>query len=103
MKADTAIEKVRRLHVRLDPERAERQERRALVPADFDALRDAGFLLVGVPVDQGGLWESVPRSARLVCEMLRALGRGDSSVALVSAMHPSVLGFWLSTPEAPEP
>ena len=30
-------------------------------------------------------------------------GRGDASVALVSAMHPAVLSFWLATPRVPEP
>jgi hypothetical protein len=39
----------------------ERQRRRALVQADFDQLREAGFLLVAVPVDQAGIWESVER------------------------------------------
>jgi alkylation response protein AidB-like acyl-CoA dehydrogenase len=32
--------------------------------------------------------------------MLRCLARGDSSVALVSAMHPAVLAFWLASPNA---
>ena len=84
-------------------QRRERQARRALDPADFARLADAGFLLSGVPAEQGGLWASTSRSTRLVCELLRTLARGDSSVALVCAMHPSVLGFWLATPAAPEP
>jgi alkylation response protein AidB-like acyl-CoA dehydrogenase len=83
--------------------RPERQLRRELDPADFAALADAGFLLTGVPAEQGGLWESVPTSTRPVAEILRALGRGDSSVALVSSMHPAVLSFWLATPSAPDP
>ena len=36
-------------------------------------------------------------------EILRALAAGDSSVALVSAMHPAVLSFWLATSVAPAP
>jgi alkylation response protein AidB-like acyl-CoA dehydrogenase len=84
-------------------QRRERQVRRALDPADFARLADAGFLLSGVPAEQGGLWESGMGSTRLVCELLRTLARGDSSVALVCAMHPVVLGFWLVTPAAPEP
>ena len=35
--------------------------------------------------------------------MLRVLAHGDASVALVCAMHPSVLNFWMATPEAPAP
>jgi alkylation response protein AidB-like acyl-CoA dehydrogenase len=84
-------------------ERADRQQRRALDPADFAALSQAGFLLSGVPVDQGGIWESPGRSARPICELLRALAHGDASVALVASMHPSVLSFWLPNPVAPEP
>lgn len=84
-------------------QRRERQQRRGLDPQDFAALRHAGFLLTGVPVERGGLWVDAPRSTRPVAEMLRALARGDSSVALVSAMHPAVLSFWLATPSVPEP
>jgi alkylation response protein AidB-like acyl-CoA dehydrogenase len=79
-------------------EREARQQRRALDPCDFEALRDAGFLRTAVPADQGGMFESVARSARPICELLRVLARGDSSVALVSSMHPAVLAHWLSTP-----
>ena len=71
------------------------------MPADFDALKDAGFLLTGVPVGEGGIWEDLRRSARPICEMLRILAHGDASVALVSSMHPSVLSFWLASPAAP--
>ncbi len=83
--------------------RSERQQRRALVAEDFDRLRDAGFLLTGVPTEQGGLWESIGRSTRAICDVLRVLATGDSSVALVSAMHPAVLSFWLASPSAPDP
>jgi alkylation response protein AidB-like acyl-CoA dehydrogenase len=83
--------------------RRERQQRRELVAADFARLRDAGFLLTGVPVDNGGIWESVGASARPICEMLRVIAQGDSSVALVCAMHPAVLNFWMATKEAPAP
>ena len=83
--------------------RHERQLRRILDPQDFSALRDAGFLLTGVPVEQGGLWVDLARSTRPIAAILRALARGDSSVALVSAMHPAVLGFWLATPDVPAP
>jgi alkylation response protein AidB-like acyl-CoA dehydrogenase len=35
--------------------------------------------------------------------MLRVLAHGDSSIALVCAMHPAVLNFWMATAEALEP
>lgn len=84
-------------------DRRDRQLRRNLDPADFALLADAGFLLTGVPVEAGGLWTDIARSTRPTCELLRVLARADSSVALVAAMHPAVLSFWLSQPEAPEP
>ncbi|HEX6311476.1 MAG TPA: acyl-CoA dehydrogenase family protein [Acidimicrobiia bacterium] len=84
-------------------DRSARQQRRHLERADFDELARAGFLLTGVPREQGGLWSSPAESTRDVCEILRALARGDASVALVSSMHPAVLSFWLTTPEVPEP
>lgn len=80
-------------------QRAERQARRHLEPADFDALREAGFLHLAVPEGQGGCWRSVPESTRAVAEVLRTMARADSSVALVSSMHPAVLGFWLARPD----
>jgi alkylation response protein AidB-like acyl-CoA dehydrogenase len=83
--------------------RRERQQRRTLDPEDFRRLKDAGYLLAGVPVDQGGLWTDLRQSTRPVAEILRTLARGDASVALVSAMHPAVLSFWLATPDAPPP
>ena len=81
-------------------ERAERQARRHLERADFDALREAGFLALVVPSSAGGTWVDAATSGRVVCECLRVLAGADPSVALVSAMHPSVVGFWLSTPDA---
>ncbi len=84
-------------------ERKTRQLRRELVKNDFEQLHQAGFLLTGIPVKQGGLWESPASSTRAICEILRELAHGDSSVALVAAMHPSVLIFWLTTNEVPAP
>ncbi|MHB8574753.1 MAG: hypothetical protein ACYDCQ_05415 [Dehalococcoidia bacterium] len=86
-------------------QRAERQRRRALDLADFAQLRDAGFLLTGVPTAAGGLWEGTVRSTRPLAELLRTLAHGDASVALVASMHPAVLYStdWLARPEAPEP
>lgn len=81
--------------------RRERQRRRELDPADFRRLRETGFPLLGVPRERGGLWAGAPRTARLAADLLRTLARGDSSVALVAAMHPAVLAFWLTTPRVP--
>lgn len=74
-----------------------------MAAADFERLRDAGFLLTGAPVAYGGIWQSIGASARPICEMLRLLAHGDASVALVCAMHPAVLIFWMATAEAPPP
>ena len=83
-------------------DRADRQLRRHLDPLDFKRLADAGFLLSGVPADMGGLWLDIAHSTRTVSELLRILARGDASVALVCAMHPAVLSFWLTQTEAPD-
>lgn len=82
--------------------RPERQARRHLDPADFARLRDAGFLRTVVPEEMGGLWRSVPESTGPLCSLLRSLGAADPSVALVSAMHPAVVGFWLA-PQSTSP
>jgi alkylation response protein AidB-like acyl-CoA dehydrogenase len=93
MDATTVHQNIRAITTAFAAERRDRQQRRNLVASDFDRLREAGFLLTGVPVTHGGIWESVPSSARPICEMLRVLAHGDSSVALVCAMHPAVLNF----------
>lgn len=78
--------------------RVERQSRRHLERVDFDRLREAGLLMVGVPKSEGGLWESVQQTVRPLSQVLRTLAGGDSSVALVSSMHPAVLSYWLTAP-----
>lgn len=80
-------------------ERAERQRRRHLDRADFDALRDAGLLRMIVPESAGGTWRDLATSLRPLCGTYRRLAAADPSVALVSAMHPSVLAFWVVTPD----
>lgn len=84
-------------------QRSDRQARRHLERSDFDALRDAGFLLTVVPEELGGLWRDPASSSRLVLDVLRALAAGDPAVALVSAMHPSVVAFWLLNPDPSQP
>jgi alkylation response protein AidB-like acyl-CoA dehydrogenase len=103
MDANTVHENISALSAHFATERRERQQRRELVAADFARLREAGFHLMGVPAEHGGVWESVSRSTRPICEMLRTLAHGDSSVALVCAMHPAVLNFWMATAQAPPP
>lgn len=84
-------------------QRTERQARRHLERVDFDSLREAGFLRAVVPEDAGGLWSDARSSARTVCELLRLLASADPAVALVSAMHPAVVGFWLFNPDPSQP
>jgi alkylation response protein AidB-like acyl-CoA dehydrogenase len=84
-------------------QRGERQARRSLDQADFDALRDVGLLRAAVPEDMGGLWQDAASSARMICEVLRVLAGGDPAVALVSAMHPAVIGYWLVNPDPTQP
>lgn len=95
----TVTDQVRAAASEFAEDRASRQLRRELVTADFDRLRAAGLHLTGVLADQGGLWESVAQSTRPIAELLRILASGDSSVALVASMHPTVLSFWLATPQ----
>jgi alkylation response protein AidB-like acyl-CoA dehydrogenase len=94
---------VRDLAAALENERGARQCRREIAVQDFETLKDAGFPLCAVPTAHGGYWEDSARSTRAVCELLRTLAHGDSSLALVCAMHPAVLSFWLASPEAPAP
>lgn len=100
MEAAAIRERLVPLSRRFAAERAERQARTHLERADFRALAETGFLSVGVPVSLGGSFEDVSRSTRPICEMLRTIACGDASVALVAAMHPSVLIFWAAVEEA---
>lgn len=100
MDAQTVQANVREISERFAAQRAERQQLRSLDVRDFDQLREAGLLLTGLPAAEGGLWQSAPHSTRAICEILRTLAQGDSSVALVSSMHPAVLVFWLASPKA---
>ncbi|NKC16713.1 MAG: hypothetical protein GKR94_32330 [Gammaproteobacteria bacterium] len=81
----------------------ERLYRRTLVPEDFSVLADAGLLRLGLPVERGGCWLGAAASVRMYARVFRALAAGDPSIALVTAMHPAVLSFWLESHEvAPE-
>src|SRR5439155_13904958 len=83
VEAADVLDNVRQIADRFAADRRTRQLRTDLVGSEFDELADAGLSLSGVPVDQGGLWESMPASTRAICELLRTLAGGDSSVALV--------------------
>src|SRR5262245_23283928 len=84
-------------------ERSERLSRRHLERADFGLLRHAGLLRLPVPRDAGGWWDGPAASMRRLCEVHRRLAAADPSVALVACMHPSVLGFWLASPDPGQP
>lgn len=101
MDASEVLSKVAEVAAGFARDRPARQRRRGLERPDFDALADAGFLLTGVPIAQGGLWRDVASSTRPISEILRVLGRADPSVALVCSMHPAVLSYWLSQPAPP--
>ncbi|HYF45974.1 MAG TPA: acyl-CoA dehydrogenase family protein, partial [Acidimicrobiales bacterium] len=83
-------------------QRSDRQGRRHHDPADFATLRSCGFPLLAVPEAQGGTWVDPVTSVRPIAGALRALAAGDPSVALVSAMHPAVLTYWLCPPDEDE-
>jgi alkylation response protein AidB-like acyl-CoA dehydrogenase len=105
METESLVRGIQQLAEDFARDRHARQRQRVLDPRDFDRLREVGFLLTGVPVAEGGLWEDERRSTRPIVELLRVLAQGDASTALVAAMHPSVLfaAGWLAVPEATSP
>jgi hypothetical protein len=94
---------IRDITSRWRADRQERQARRYLDRADFDLLRDTGILTLVAPVSKGGQWESTESSVRPLCALYRELASADPSVALVSSMHPAVIGFWLVSPDSSQP
>ena len=102
-RVEEVMQNIEELSASFAKQRAERQLRRELHKADFDALMDAGFHLTGVPPDMGGINGGVAEFTRPLCDMLRILAKGDPSVALVASMHPAVIGGWLEVTEAPAP
>jgi alkylation response protein AidB-like acyl-CoA dehydrogenase len=91
---DSISEGVRQVVESWRPQRGERLQRTSLDPADFGQLADAGFTRAIVPLAMNGAWEGVESSVRPIAEMLRSIATVDPSVALVAAMHPSVLLNW---------
>lgn len=91
---DATTARIARLAERWSGQRTERQARRSLDRADFDALEDAGFLR-SAGTDAAGRGVEVGRvldTSRLR-RTARALALADPSVTLVAAMHPAVLGL----------
>jgi alkylation response protein AidB-like acyl-CoA dehydrogenase len=57
---------------------------------------------MSVPLEFGGSWDGLARTARPICTMLRTLAQGDPSITLSSAMHHLVLDSW-RRPSVPQP
>jgi len=96
--AEAFLAGIRRHAATLAEHRAERQRRRALVPADYRDLQALGLHLAAVPVAYGGTWESPALSMRTLCDAYRALAGADASLALAASMHPGVLAQWRDPP-----
>ena len=92
---DDVTANVGEVAARFIDDRSKRFLRRSLERADFAELGEAGMVRLGLPASRGGLWQGLERSVRGYCNVFRVLGGADPSVALVSTMHPGVLGFWL--------
>ena len=84
-------------------QRADRQARRHLERADFDQLRDAGLLALIAPSTAAGCGSRCRLGADDCVTSTAGSGAVDSSVALVSSMHPAVISFWLATPDSAQP
>ncbi len=89
------IQNIKNLSQSFSLQRNERQKRRKLSSEDFDLISKTGYLMMSVPIQYGGTWINIEQSLPQICEALRVLAQGDSSVSLVSAMHPAVLSNWL--------
>ncbi|MGE3247059.1 MAG: hypothetical protein AB7F96_08910 [Beijerinckiaceae bacterium] len=102
MDFQTLERNIDRLAAEWAPQRSERMARQGLEKADFAALAEAGMTLTGVPVSHGGLWDPAGRPWANVAALLRKLATADPSLALVTAMHPTVLLNWINdAAEAP--
>ena len=98
--AEELLTKIKALAREFAADRRQRQQRRALDPADIEALKAIGLHLAAVPEAYGGWWQGARTSLRVQCNALRLLAQGDPSLALVASMHPAVLTFWRD-PEPP--
>ena len=103
MDAATVKTNIAQLAEEFASERSERLSRTRLDKADFERLARAGYLLTGLPQQYGGLWQDLPGSTRLYCDLIRMLAGHDPSLTLVATMHPTVVGFWLGLDTVEEP
>jgi alkylation response protein AidB-like acyl-CoA dehydrogenase len=94
LQAQQLLDDVQQVANRFASERRQRQQRRALDPADVSVLKEIGLHLAVVPQTHGGRWQGHQKSIRAHCRALRTLAQGDPSLALVATMHSSVLAFW---------
>jgi alkylation response protein AidB-like acyl-CoA dehydrogenase len=94
LNARTLLADIREIARGFAADRRERQQRRALDPADIATLKSVGLHLAAVPEAYGGWWQGCRTSLRVQCEALRLLAQGDTSLALVASMHPAVLSYW---------
>jgi alkylation response protein AidB-like acyl-CoA dehydrogenase len=102
MKVEQILEKLPTVVAEWSEQRSERQQRTKADPADYQQLREIGIPLLAVPVEFGGTWENLAKSARTIGTMLRTLAQGDPSITLASSMHQGVLASW-RVPAVPEP
>ncbi len=103
MTAAEIVEACAALAQRWTSEADARLRRTALDPADFAALREAGYPLLAVPERFGGAWTDARETTRPLCDVLGAVAAADPSLALVASMHPAVLSYWATTEVVPEP
>ncbi len=89
-------DKISQISTDFAAQRSQRQLLTRLNRDDFQLLKDAQYPLVVLPENEGGFWKSFEQSTRSICNLLRTLAQGDSSLALVSAMHPAVVSYWLA-------
>ncbi|MBV1876985.1 MAG: acyl-CoA dehydrogenase family protein [Pseudomonadales bacterium] len=102
MQSHQIIENLSQIAAKFAGQRTERQQRRHLEKADFDLIAEAGFLQTGIAAADGGLWTDVQQCIRPYAAMIHTIAMGDPSVALVSAMHPCVLIFWIAAGKPPQ-
>ncbi len=78
-------------------ERAVRQKATRLSKADFDSLKEAGFLLMAVPEESGGFWRGTPESLGEICQCLRVLFYFWMFACLANLGLPGLSGFVAET------
>ena len=98
--ADAMLQRIALVAEQFKTDALARGQRESLDGADFEALAEAGFLRLGLPAERDGLWQGLAGSVRSYGRIIRCIANADPAVALVAAMHPTVLCYWLTTAEA---